>query len=60
MLEFDPAKRISAKIALNHLVFRNFKASKLSLIVNKSSRSNEKILSSRIKINTNTNLDKYL
>lgn len=60
MLELDPSKRISAKFALNHKVFRNVKAYKLSLIMNKSPKSNEKILSPRLKINTNTNLDKYL
>ncbi|CAD8145586.1 unnamed protein product [Paramecium octaurelia] len=60
MLELDPSKRTSAKVALNHQVFRNCKATKLSLIMNKTPRGNEKILSPRLKINTNTNLDKYL
>ncbi|CAD8074708.1 unnamed protein product [Paramecium sonneborni] len=60
MLELDPYKRISAKAALNHQAFRNFKTNKFSLILNKTPKCNDKIFSSRLKINTNTNLDKYL
>ncbi|CAD8160125.1 unnamed protein product [Paramecium pentaurelia] len=60
MLESDNTKRISVRAALNHQVFRNYRASKCTIIIKKTPKSIDKISTPRLIINTNNNLDKYL
>ncbi|CAD8076130.1 unnamed protein product [Paramecium sonneborni] len=60
MLEPDSTKRISAKAALNHQVFRNQRGSKCTILIKKTPKSIDKISHPRLIINTNNNLDKYL
>ncbi|CAK68874.1 unnamed protein product (macronuclear) [Paramecium tetraurelia] len=60
MLEPDNIKRISARAALNHQVFRNKRTSKCTIMIKKTPRSIDKITAPRVIINTNNNLDKYL
>ncbi|CAD8064609.1 unnamed protein product [Paramecium sonneborni] len=60
MLEPDSSKRISARAALNHQVFRNHRTSKCTILIKKTPKSIDKISTPRLIINTNNNLDKYL